>query len=163
MGWCRTSSNCETLRIVHPREQRQTGVVKMGCGVQVWLQVGQLLGTLAIGGVAGIIAWRQWRTAQDKVKLDLFDRRFAVFMDARRLVSEAVALGKITDQNLPNEVIARGRFLFGDEVLAKLGELHGLCTRLLTNDHDAPLQMSTWLDEFHAMMRPYMSLGNLKT
>ncbi|WP_155737525.1 hypothetical protein [Agrobacterium tumefaciens] len=142
---------------------RQTGVMKMGCGVQVWLQVGQLFGTLAIGGVAGVIAWRQWRTAQDKVKLDLFDRRFAVFMDARRLVSEAVALGKITDQNLPNEVIARGRFLFGDEVLAKLGELHGLCTRLLTNDHHAPSQMSTWLDEFHDMMRPYMSLGNLKT
>lgn len=80
----------------------------MGCGLQCWLQVGQLFGTLAIGGVAGIIAWRQWKTAQDKVKLDLFDRRFAVFMDARRLVSEAGQLGKITDPNLPNEVIARG-------------------------------------------------------
>ncbi len=85
------------------------------------------------------------------------------FMDARRLESEAVALGKITDQNLPNEVIARGRFLFGDEVLAKLGELHRLCTSLLTNDHHAPSQMSAWHDEFHHMMRPYMSLGDLKT
>jgi hypothetical protein len=135
----------------------------MGCGVQVWLQVGQLLGTLSIGGVAGIIAWRQWRTAQDKVKLDLFDRRFAVFMDARRLVSEAGQLGKISDPNLPNEVIARGRFLFGDEVLTKLEELHGLCVALQVKDHNAPSQLSAWLDEFHEMMRPYMSLGNLKT
>lgn len=66
----------------------------MGCALPCWLHVGQLLGTLAIGGVAGVIAWQQWRTAKDKVKLDLFDRRFAVFMDARQLVSEAIAREK---------------------------------------------------------------------
>jgi hypothetical protein len=36
----------------------------------------QLLTTLVLGLVAGYIAWRQWRTAHDRLILDLFERRF---------------------------------------------------------------------------------------
>ncbi|QEE47480.1 hypothetical protein FVA81_24005 [Rhizobium sp. WL3] len=131
----------------------------MGTG----LQAAQLIVTIAIGGIAAVIAWRQWRTAQDKVKLDLFDRRFAVFMDVRRLVSEAYQLGKFTDPTLPNETIAKARFLFGDEIQEELGRLHALCVRVETNDPDAPSEMNTWFDQFMQDVKPYMSLGHLKS
>ena len=131
----------------------------MGTG----MQAAQLIATIAIGGIAAVIAWRQWRTAQDKVKLDLFDRRFAVFMDARRLVSEASQLGKFTDPTLPNEVVARGRFLFGSEIQAQLEGLHGLCTKVEVNDPAAPGEMNAWLDQFIRNIQPYMSLGHLKS
>lgn len=127
------------------------------------LQVAQLLATLAIGGFAALIAWRQWKTAQDKVKLDLFDRRFAVFMDVRRVVSEAASLGKISDVTLPREIIARGRFLFGQEVYEQLIVFHGLCTSIEIGEKSAFTEINPWFDRFMDSLKPYMHLGGLKT
>lgn len=127
------------------------------------LQVAQLLATLAIGGFAALIAWRQWKTAQDKVKLDLFDRRFAVFMDARRLVSEALSLGEISDPALPNEIIAKGRYLFGHDIQDQLVKLHALCTRIEVKDMTALKELNDWLDQFMECLRPYMSMGDLRS
>lgn len=36
---------------------------------------------------ASYIAWRQWRTAKNKLKFDLFSRRFAVYDAARSLLA----------------------------------------------------------------------------
>lgn len=128
-----------------------------------WLQIAQLTATAFIGGVAALIAWRQWRTAQDKVKLDLFDRRFSVFMDARKLASEAFQLGRITDPTLPNEVIARGRFLFDDKLHAEIERLQNLCTRLEMKDQSAASDINDWFDQFLKDIKPYMSMGHLKS
>jgi hypothetical protein len=35
--------------------------------------------TLIIGGIAGAVTWRQYKVAQAKLKLDLFERRFKIF------------------------------------------------------------------------------------
>jgi len=127
------------------------------------IQIAQFLATAGIGGLAAVIAWRQWRTARDKVKLDLFDRRFNVFMDARKLASEGVQLGKFTDPGLPNEVIARAKFLFGDDVRTELDKLHLLCTQVTLEKPDAPEQLSSWLDNFETVIAPYMNMGHLKS
>ncbi len=37
------------------------------------------LGQLSVAGIVGYIAWQQWRTAQKKLKADLFDRRFSAY------------------------------------------------------------------------------------
>ncbi len=88
---------------------------------------GQIISTAIIGTIVAWIAWRQWKTAHEKVKLDLFDRRFAVFMDVREIVSQGGMRDRLSDQGLPNEVVARGRFLFGPEILKQLEELHNIC------------------------------------
>jgi hypothetical protein len=45
-----------------------------------------------------IIAYRQWQTAQNKLKFDLFERRFAVYDAARTLLASIVTSGKATDK-----------------------------------------------------------------
>lgn len=44
------------------------------------------LGTVIIGGFATYIAHRQWRTNKDKLKLDLYDRRYAIYDAAIKFV-----------------------------------------------------------------------------
>ena len=54
--------------------------------------------TVAVLGI--FIAYRQWRLAQNKFKLDLFDRRFAVFVAARNFISQILTTGEVSDLEL---------------------------------------------------------------
>lgn len=55
-----------------------------------------LVPTVAVLGF--IITYRQWRTAQNKLKLDLFERRFSVYDAARRLLASIMTSGKAKDE-----------------------------------------------------------------
>lgn len=57
-----------------------------------------LVPVVAIMGA--IIAYRQWRTAQNKLKLELFERRFAVFDAARKLIGSIMGSGRATDEKV---------------------------------------------------------------
>lgn len=89
---------------------------------------GAALVTASVAVAVAIVSFRQWQVARHKLQLDLFERRFTIFMDARSVISELTQLGKVSDAGLPNEIIARGRFLFGPEVLEIFQELHSLNT-----------------------------------
>lgn len=41
-----------------------------------------------------------WRTAQNKLKLDLFEKRFAVYDAARQLLSTTMTSGKVSDEEM---------------------------------------------------------------
>lgn len=47
-----------------------------------------------------IIAYRQWRTAQKKLKLDLFEKRFAVYDAARNFIASVMTSGKAKDEEM---------------------------------------------------------------
>lgn len=40
-------------------------------------------GTLIVGACVGYIAWRQWETARHKLRMELYDRRLAVYESIR--------------------------------------------------------------------------------
>ena len=82
------------------------------------------LASLAIALFAAAIAWGQWWTARQRLILDLFERRFQAFLDFRRVVSQAIQLGRIENPASVNEIIARARFLFGADVTQALAQLH---------------------------------------
>ena len=42
---------------------------------------------IVAAGIAGYIAFRQWRTAQDRLSFDLFEKRFAAYEATQRLIS----------------------------------------------------------------------------
>jgi hypothetical protein len=63
-----------------------------------WTQILSALLTPTIAVVVAMIAYRQWRTAQNRLKLDLFDRRFAVYDAARNLISSILTSGKVKDE-----------------------------------------------------------------
>lgn len=84
-----------------------------------------LILTGAIGCVTVYIAWQQWQTAKNKLRLDIFDRRYPVFEAALKLVSIAVQKGDVPDEARRGFVIAtRGvQFLFDQKLQDYCGTL----------------------------------------
>ena len=74
------------------------------------------LGTLVIGGVAAHIAHGQWRTTRDKLRLDLFDRRFAVYEAAMKFVLGLTGSATVDAKSMREYLIAtrQAAFLFDD-------------------------------------------------
>ena len=75
--------------------------------------------TAFIAAVVAFIAFLQWQTAREKVLLDLFDKRFAVYEELR------AAVGQRHDQAAYFDFLRaalRARFLFGPKVQTFLDE-----------------------------------------
>lgn len=58
----------------------------------MWVEYVKALGTpvvaIVAASIAGAIAYRQLRTARNKLKLDLFDKRMSVYQNAVQLITE---------------------------------------------------------------------------
>ena len=72
--------------------------------------------TLAVLGAH--IAYRQWQLAQNKLKFDLFDRRFQVYEAARNLLASIMTSGKAQDDEVMKFRIAtrEARWLLSQDV-----------------------------------------------
>ena len=77
----------------------------------------------AIAVFAAAIAYGQYLTARQKLALDLFEKRFAVFMDVRNIISEIIQHGSLQNEGFPKEVLARAKFLFGKDVVDEINSL----------------------------------------
>lgn len=94
-----------------------------------WVEYVKALGTpiaALIGAcIAGFIAYQQMRTARNKLKLDLFEKRIHVYNAAVELVAKIGDMGKI-DEARGEEIIAAlnsASWLLDDEVDAYLKNL----------------------------------------
>ena len=74
------------------------------------------LGTVVIGGVAAYIARGQWRTNQDKLKLDLYDRRLAVYEATMKFVLGLSGNAVVDAEGMRQYLVAtrQAAFLFND-------------------------------------------------
>jgi len=88
---------------------------------------------LVVGIVGAVIAWRQYQTARAKLKLDLFDRRYGIFMATWSHLSSVVQNGPEPkgDASQAFEIIKTFRnnvpqagFLFGEDIERYLDEIH---------------------------------------
>ena len=73
-----------------------------------------------------VVAFFQWRTAQQKAVLDLFDRRHAIYEVVRRAVGTIGSNSMAFDQAREVEflqVMERAYFFFGDDVESYLEQL----------------------------------------
>jgi hypothetical protein len=86
---------------------------------------------LAIGVLAGYIAFNQWRVAKAKLNLDLFEKRYAIFVATWTEISQAIQTPEVrmTNPEFTN-LLPKAQFLFGpeireymSEVSSKIGEL----------------------------------------
>ncbi|WP_440579825.1 hypothetical protein [Stenotrophomonas muris] len=77
-------------------------------------------GQLALAGMVAYVAWQQWRTARNKLKADLFDRRLAL-MKALEALGEKTYLENLTDADLAALPALAKEFgyLFGKSVSEK--------------------------------------------
>ena len=90
-----------------------------------------LVPTIAILGA--FIAYRQWRLAQSKLKLDLFDRRLSVYEAARTLVSSIMTSGKAKDEEVFRFMVAtrEAKWLLNASIAEYLdNELYGKAINL---------------------------------
>lgn len=71
-----------------------------------WTAYLSALLTPIVAVLGSLIAYRQWRLAQNKLKLDLFDRRFSVYEAARNLLSSIMTSGKAKDEEVFKFMVA---------------------------------------------------------
>jgi hypothetical protein len=87
------------------------------------------LAALVIGGVGALIAYRQYRVAHARLKLDLFDKRYAIFQEIWEVCSGVPVSGtadfkKKNGLFTPfNNLRPKVRFLFGPDVERYLDSL----------------------------------------
>lgn len=76
--------------------------------------------TVAVLG--SVIAYRQWRTAQNKLKFELFDRRFSVYEASRNLLASIITSGKAKDEEVFKFLLAtrEAKWLLNNEVATYL-------------------------------------------
>jgi hypothetical protein len=69
-----------------------------------WTAIASTLLTPVIGIGVGAIAWLQWRTNQNKLKLDLFEKRYAVYRSAREFLGIIIRDGVCNHEDVGNFV-----------------------------------------------------------
>jgi len=95
--------------------------------VPAWIQVLQALLTPAIAIAVGVVAFMNWRTAHQKVMLDLFDRRVRIY---EATIDAALGyINVVEDMNgskalsVLKKAHTEARFLFGDEIAETIDQI----------------------------------------
>jgi hypothetical protein len=72
---------------------------------------------IVAASIAGCIAYRQWRTAHDRLSFDIFQKRFAVYDATKRLINSVTIEGQVVPDNIAEfyNRIHGAEFLFSGE------------------------------------------------
>lgn len=133
-------------------------------GSPAWVSILSALLTPAIAIAVAYIAWQQWRTARNRLRLDLFDRRFAVYQQTRDFLVRRMALGQLETSEITDFTIKIrvSKWLFNsaiadyleNQIAKKAMDLSALNKELesITDDertHNVSRQreLKNWLDE----------------
>ncbi len=93
-----------------------------------WIDIFTALLTPTIAVLGAYIAWQQWRTNRNKLKIDLFDKRHQVFENIKKFIASILTSGRVEDgadiQFLRDTKSAR--FLFEDntDILNLVDEIY---------------------------------------
>ena len=139
--------------------------------------------TLIVGLSVAFIAWQQWRVARNKLRMDLFDRRYKVYEATRQFLSVILRDATFKDSDLFTFYagISDSEFLFRSDVVDYLTQMRKraiemqlhqkLCEPLPLGDErprhvQAAHDQLLWLDEqLTAMSKtfaPYLGLSHIK-
>lgn len=83
------------------------------------------IATLAVGCAVAFIAWQQWQLARNKLRLDLFDRRYKVYDATRKFLAIFARDYTFTDSQLGEFAAdtSEAEFLFGSDVVDYLAQI----------------------------------------
>jgi len=106
------------------------------------LEILKLVPSTVIGGIVAYVAYQQWKTNDHKVKMDLYDRRFKVYDQVRKIIE--IVLQDMTlsikDIHKFKTSTSDAEFLFGPEIQKYLDEIaeHGLKLHRSTQELENP-------------------------
>jgi hypothetical protein len=85
--------------------------------LEFYKAVGTLLVALIAACVAGGIQYRQWKTAQQKINIEMFDKRFAVFSAVYDIQDRLIWKGDTNEAKVDYyKAVRQSEFLFDEEV-----------------------------------------------
>lgn len=89
-------------------------------------EISTALLTPVIAIVATYIAWQQWKTNQQKLILDRYDRRLKVYEEVRQILSVILRHAKVSDEDLMRflRAVSEADFLFGSEIPDYIDEIY---------------------------------------
>lgn len=88
------------------------------------------IATFFLSAAVGLVAWLQWHVARNKLRLDLFDRRYKVFEGTRKFLQTASF--ENGELRLFKFATADAEFLFGSDVVEWLAEIREKAAHLIT-------------------------------
>ena len=137
------------------------------------------LATLAVACAVAYVAWKQWRLARHRFRLDLFDRRYKVYDATKKFL----LLGQFDDPHLFefNAGTADAEFLFDDRITEFLAEVRKRAVNVLTHEkvfehmpvgdersrhvqaaHESRLWLVEQTTEMTKVFMPYLSFSHIK-
>ena len=89
-------------------------------------ELSKALLTPLIAVVATYIAWQQWKTNQQKLNLDRYERRLRVYEEVRKILSIILQDAKASTDDLLKfrTSVSEADFLFGKEILIYIDEIY---------------------------------------
>lgn len=98
--------------------------------VEQIVDIAKALLTPIIAIIAVYIAWQQWKTNQQKLNLERYDRRLHVYEEIRKILSIILRDAKANTDDLLKfrTSVSEADFLFGPEISEYIDEIykHGL-------------------------------------
>ena len=143
----------------------------------------QPIATLIVGIGVIFFAFLQWKVAHDKLRLDLFDRRYKVYEATRKFLAVIIQRAAFDNSQLFEFYAGTSdaEFLFGSEVVAYLAEIRKRAINMQTHqkiyehmpvgdERSRHVQTESdqllWLgDQITAMTKiftPYLGYANIK-
>jgi hypothetical protein len=137
------------------------------------------LATLAVACSVAYVALKQWRLAQHRFRLDLFDRRYKVYDAAKKFLS----LGQFDDPQLFefNAGTADAEFLFDSRITEYLQEVRKRAVNVQTHEkiyehmpvgeersrhveaaHKDRLWLTQQIPDMTNVFMPYLSFSRIK-
>ena len=89
-----------------------------------WTQVLSALLTPTIAIFGSFIAYKQWRSAQKKLKMELFEKRYSVYSETKSFIISIMSSGKAEDDKLFKFRAAtkEAKWVLNDEIAKYLDE-----------------------------------------
>lgn len=104
-----------------------------------WVGLGQAVASVVIAILVAIIALRQMRIARNQLKLELFEKRHAVFNATRKMLSSVVQSAQPSREEVEEYRVAilDAEFLFDIEMHEYLFDIYKNCNRLISINRNA--------------------------
>ena len=82
--------------------------------------------TIVIGATIAWVSWLQWRTNNERLKHELFDRRMRVYEAVQSFLSKALQAGTVKNEWHPELLRAwqESKFLFDDQITSRIDEVY---------------------------------------
>ena len=139
--------------------------------------------TLFLSLAVVVIAWQQWRVADNKLRLDLFDRRYKVYDATRKFLAVIIREATFTDSQLFEFYggTSDAEFLFGADIVDYLGQIRNRAVDMRTHqtlfqqmplgdersghvqaNHDQLLWLNHQITAMTEIFIPYLGFANIR-